>query len=139
MTKSSVTISIPCLRRLTPKAREHRLAVFNFLGWDRTDYVEAEVGFSQPQVQGIELRDSSGKTVPIQVLRSRSNGGDGGLNSATIGFIARDVPAMGYAIYHVIPFFPAPNLRPHPEITAPSLPSRSIFRDQPRRFWDAGK
>ena len=44
--------------------------------------------------------------VPIQVLKSHSNGGDGGLSTATIAFIARDVPAMGYAIYHVIPVLP---------------------------------
>jgi alpha-mannosidase len=79
------------------------LAVFNFLGWDRSDYVEAEVGFSQPKVSGIELEDASGKAVPVQVLTSHSNGGDGGLSTATIAFIAHDVPAMGYAIYRVVP------------------------------------
>jgi len=79
------------------------LAIFNFLGWDRSDYVEAEVGFSQPKILGIELRDAAGQGVPLQILRSRSNGGDGGLSSATIAFIARDVPAMGYSIYHVVP------------------------------------
>jgi alpha-mannosidase len=79
------------------------LAVFNLLAWNRSDYVEAEVGFSQPKIQGIGLRDSLGKGIPVQILRSESNGGDGGLRTATIGFIARDVPAMGYAIYHVVP------------------------------------
>ena len=91
------------------------LAVFNFLGWDRSDYVEAEVGFSQPKVSGIELEDASGKAVPVQVLTSHSNGGDGGLSTATIAFIARDVPAMGYTIYHVIPVLPgaAPEAASH--------------------------
>jgi alpha-mannosidase len=79
------------------------LAIFNFLGWDRSDYVEATVGFSQPQVQGIELQDATGRVVPVQVLQSHSNGGDGGLSTATIAFIAHDVPAMGYAIYYVVP------------------------------------
>src|SRR5580704_1626985 len=81
------------------------LAVFNFLGWDRSDYVEAEVGFSQPRVSGIELEDASGKAVPVQVLTSHSNGVDGGLSTATIAFIAHEVPAMGYTIYHVVPVF----------------------------------
>jgi alpha-mannosidase len=79
------------------------LAIFNFLGWERSDYVEAEVGFSWPKVLGIELRDAAGKQVPVQVLRSHSNGGDGGLSTATIAFIAQNVPAMGYAVYRVVP------------------------------------
>jgi len=91
------------LSKVDTQGRGAPLAVFNFLGWDRSDYVEAEVGFSQPGVSGIELVDSSGKAVPVQVLTSHSNGGDGGLSTATIAFIAREVPAMGYTIYHVVP------------------------------------
>ena len=100
------------------------LAVFNFLGWDRSDYVEAEVGFSQPKVSGIELEDASGKAVPVQVLTSHSNGGDGGLSTATIAFIARDVPAMGYTIYHVIPVLPGAA----PEAASPSSAEESASR-----------
>lgn len=79
------------------------VAVFNFLGWGRSDYIEVEVGFSFPKVKGIELKDAGGNGVPFQIVRSHSNGGDGGMNSATIAFIARNVPAMGYAIYHLVP------------------------------------
>jgi alpha-mannosidase len=102
------------------------LAVFNFLGWDRSDYVEAEVGFSQPKVSGIELEDASGKAVPVQVLTSHSNGGDGGLSTATIAFIARDVPAMGYTIYHVIPVLPGAA----PEASSHSSREESASRGQ---------
>jgi alpha-mannosidase len=109
------------------------LAIFNFLGWERSDYVEAEVGFSEPQVQGMELRDANGKTVPVQVLKSHSNGGDGGLNSATIGFIARDVPAMGYAVYHVVPLLPGAKAeagtRDGGEEAAPRAPYSATSRD----------
>ena len=118
------------------------LAVFNFLGWDRSDYVEAEVGFSQPKVQGIELQNASGKAVPIQILRSRSNGGDGGLNTATIAFIAHDVPAMGYAIYHVLPIFPgAPPATPRTEEAAVpgqySATTRNDFGTLENEFYKA--
>jgi alpha-mannosidase len=88
------------------------LAIFNFLGWDRSDYVEAEVGFSQPKVRGIDLQDSDGKSLPVKILKSHSNGGDGGLSTATIGFIARNVPAMGYATYHVVPVLDGDSAKP---------------------------
>ena len=99
------------------------LAVFNFLGWDRSDYVEAEVGFSQPRVLGVEVKDASGNAVPVQVLASHSNGGDGGLSTATIAFIAHDVPAMGYTIYHVVPILPGAPLEamPHGNAQEPAL------------------
>ncbi len=109
------------------------LAVFNFLGWDRTDYVEANVGFSQPEVRGIELRDASGNAVPIQVLNSHSNGGDGGLSTATIAFIAHNVPAMGYAIYRVVPVLPGEPREAKPlrdgAGTSPRGPYASTSRD----------
>jgi alpha-mannosidase len=79
------------------------LAVFNFSGWERSDYVETEVEFSQSKVRGIELQDSTGKAIAVQILQNRLNGGEGGLGTATIAFVARGVPAMGYAIYHVVP------------------------------------
>ncbi len=102
------------------------LAVFNFLGWDRTDYVEAEVGFSQPQVSGIELEDASGKAVPVQVLTSHSNGVDGGLSTATIAFIAH-VPAMGYTIYHVVPVLPGAATQAAPRSNAEESASRGQY------------
>lgn len=79
------------------------LAVLNFSGWERRDYVEAAVEFSQPGVQGISLRDPDGKDVPVQILQTRIDAGDGGISSATIAFIADAVPAMGYCIYRVVP------------------------------------
>lgn len=103
------------------------LAIFNFLGWDRSDYVEAEVGFSEPGVLGIELEDATGKAIPVQVLTSHSNGGDSGLSTAMIAFIAHDVPAMGYTIYHVVPVFPlaAPEAAPHSKSNGEDLSSRA--------------
>ncbi|MCE5306552.1 MAG: glycosyl hydrolase-related protein [Acidobacteriales bacterium] len=77
------------------------LVVFNMLGWPRTDFVEAEVALTDPGVQNLALLDPAGKPVPIQVLRSERNG-DGGLRLAVIGFVAHDVPALGYSVYRAV-------------------------------------
>jgi alpha-mannosidase len=77
------------------------VVVFNLLGWARTDFAHAEVAFTEPNVQDLALLDSAGKPVRMQILRAERNG-DGGLRLATVGFIARDVPAMGYAVYRVL-------------------------------------
>lgn len=78
------------------------VAVFNTLGWARSDIAEVDVAFSGSGVRGFALRDPGGDAVPVQVLNSLRND-DGGLRQARIAFIARNVPAMGYAIYHAVP------------------------------------
>jgi alpha-mannosidase len=78
------------------------VVVFNTLSWPRTDIVEAEVGFSEPAVHRFALVDSSGQSVPVQTLRAERND-DGGVRFARLAFIARDVPAMGYAVYFAVP------------------------------------
>jgi len=78
------------------------LVVFNTLGWSRTDVVEAEVAFTETRVLNLGLLDAQGCPVPVQVLEAERHPG-GGLKRARIAFIARKVPAMGYALYRVIP------------------------------------
>jgi alpha-mannosidase len=50
----------------------------------------------------LSLVDSEGKTVPIQ-LSEVSRYGDGGIKHAHLAFMAREVPALGFAVYHVLP------------------------------------
>ena len=50
----------------------------------------------------LSLTDPDGQTVPSQILES-TRYADGGLKTARIAFVARDVPAMGYSTYHVSP------------------------------------
>ena len=78
------------------------ITVFNTLGWARTDIAEVDVAFSAAGVQNLSLTDPAGKPVPIQILSALRND-DGGIRQARIAFIARDVPAMGYAVYHAVP------------------------------------
>ena len=78
------------------------VVVFNTLGWTRSDIAFVDAGFGAGGVGGIVLTDSDGKAVPAQIVAS-TRYSDGGLKTARVAFIARDVPALGYATYHVVP------------------------------------
>jgi alpha-mannosidase len=90
------------------------VAVFNTLGWKRTDVVEVDVAFAGGAIERFALVDPAGQAVPVQSLAVERND-DGGLRQARIAFVARDIPAMGYAIYHAVPNMKAP--------AAPTAPS----------------
>jgi alpha-mannosidase len=83
------------------------LVVFNLLGWPRSDFVESDVGITQANVMDLALLDTDGKRIPCQMVSSRRDQ-NGGIISATIAFIAGNVPAMGYAVYHVVDASQAP-------------------------------
>jgi alpha-mannosidase len=76
------------------------ILVFNTLGWPRTDIAQAEVSFASPGVMQIALRGPDGSVEPVQILKAERDA-DGGMRNATVAFIARDVPAMGWATYSV--------------------------------------
>ena len=78
------------------------IAVFNTLGWSRTDIAEGDVGFATGGIVEFDLIDSGGIFVPAQIV-SDERFDDGGLRRIKFIFVARDVPAMGHAIYHVVP------------------------------------
>ena len=78
------------------------VAVFNMLGWPRTDLASVNVGFSDGKVMGVKVVESDGASVPVQLLDG-DRSPDGGLLRGHITFIARDVPAMGYSVYRVLP------------------------------------
>lgn len=77
------------------------VAVMNTLGWPRTDVVEVEVGLTAPGVTGLSLLDSTGRAVPIQVVREERYA-DGTIEQARLAFVARDVPSLGYSVYQVV-------------------------------------
>jgi alpha-mannosidase len=82
-------------------------AVFNMLGWPRTDVATANIGFSDSRVMDMKLTGPNGTAVPVQILDCDRNA-DGSLLRARIAFVARDVPAMGYCVYRVTPQNTAP-------------------------------
>jgi alpha-mannosidase len=77
------------------------LVVFNPLGWPRTDIAETDLFFSDRGVRSVSLLDPEGKEVPIQVLDA-IRAGDGGLTQLKLLFVAKEVPALGYAVYHAV-------------------------------------
>lgn len=78
------------------------VAVFNMLGWPRTDVVELDVGVAEGGSVDLTLVDAAGQTVPVQLLEAERYS-DGGIKRARIAFVARDVPPLGYAIYRLMP------------------------------------
>jgi len=87
--------------RIDTRGEGTPVVVFNALGWARSDAVEVEVGFDDAGVAGLAVRDPDGREVAAQLVQS-SRYGDGGLRSARVAFVARDVPAVGHAVYRVV-------------------------------------
>lgn len=88
--------------KINTKGEGIPLIVFNTLGWSRLDVAEVEVAFTQTGILHPVILDPEGQPVPVQVVEAKRHA-DGGLKQAKIVFVARDVPAMGYAVYRVIP------------------------------------
>jgi alpha-mannosidase len=76
------------------------VVVFNPLSWNRSDAVECSVAFSESDVFEIDVRNSAGRPVISDLLKAERYE-TGGIKRATILFIARDVPALGYEVYFV--------------------------------------
>jgi alpha-mannosidase len=74
--------------------------VFNPLSWPRTDTVELDWGFTTPGIQSVAVTDSEGNAVPNQIGVAGINS-DKSMRHARVTFLAKDVPPMGYAVYHV--------------------------------------
>jgi len=89
------------LSKIDTRGNGTPIVVFNPLGWSRSDIAEINVSFSERGVTDFSLVEPGGKFVPIQTLEAQRNG-DGSLKTSRIAFIARDVPALGYTVYHLV-------------------------------------
>jgi alpha-mannosidase len=87
--------------RIDTRGEGSPVVVFNSLGWNRTDLAVVDLGFTQAHVRGVSLLDELDKEVPLQLERS-TNYADGALKTARVAFVARDVPALGYRVYHAV-------------------------------------
>lgn len=101
---------------LDTRAKGVPLAVYNPLGIDREDAVEATVRFDTP-APAVRVFGPNGREVPAQILRT-----DG--NAMTVAFIAH-VPANGYAIYDI-----RPSKEPSDLFTPVAASDRSIENDR---------
>ena len=90
------------------------LVVHNTMSWSRTDVAYADAGFTGDDVRDLRLVDADGRPVPFQIYHAdRSD--RGALIRVKIAFVARDVPAMGHAVYHLTPLSCDPEPAPAPE------------------------
>ncbi len=90
------------ISRIDTRGEGVPLVVFNALSWARNDIVIAPIGFADPRVMDVNVRDPEGRLIPAQMLNVQRHD-NGALLQADIAFVAHDVPALGYAVYHVIP------------------------------------
>ena len=104
------------------------VVVFNTLAWPRSDIAEVDVSFDLPSVHAFSLLDPTGKPVAFQFVSALHNA-DGGIHQARITFIARDLPGMGYTVYHAVPNGPDPR-SPTPQFEDFYHPSNSTYRDR---------
>jgi alpha-mannosidase len=94
------------------------VVVFNALGWPRTDVAETEVELTEGGFVDLAILDSEGQPVPVQ-LSEVNRYGNGGIRHARMTFVAREVPALGYAVYRVVPR--TASSAPNAELVAPRL------------------
>lgn len=71
--------------------------IFNPLSWERTGTVAVTAPLPSPGQQ-LEVRDSTGRTLPSQVVST-----DKASNQVNLQVLTRGVPAMGYEVIHVVP------------------------------------
>ena len=83
------------------------IIVFNPLGWTRTDVAEVQLGITETGVKDVKLVDAEGKSVPFQGV-SAERYSDDGFKQIRMTFLARDIPALGWATYHAIPLHTNP-------------------------------
>jgi len=76
--------------------------VFNTLSWARTDVAELTLAFTEDDVHGVRIVDDTGKEVPAQIV-SAERARNGSIREAHVALLARDIPSMGYRVFHVTP------------------------------------
>jgi alpha-mannosidase len=101
--------------------------VFNQLGWPRTEGVETEVSFAEDRFKAVEVRNAAGLALPVQIV-SAERRPSGNLLSARIAFLAKSVPALGYATYHVSGRELPPIGPINPPPAAPDVLETDLFR-----------
>jgi alpha-mannosidase len=108
--QASQALAAPCLERsletiiseIDTQGDGVPIVLFNPLSWERDDMAECRVGFSEKDVFEVEVRDSAGNRMASDLLACERYE-TGGIKRATVLFIARNVPALGYEVYRVLP------------------------------------
>ena len=83
------------------------VVVFNSLSWDRDDAAECKFGYSEQNIFEVEVRDSRGNRMASDLLACERYE-NGAIKRATVLFIARAVPSVGYEVYRILPLVGEP-------------------------------
>lgn len=86
----------------TSGSGEFPFLVFNALSYKRTEIVRYTPLFKET-VRNFRLMDAAGNPVPFRTVDVFRRAPHGPLSMAVIEFIATDVPALGYRLYHIEP------------------------------------
>jgi alpha-mannosidase len=70
------------------------LVIFNPLSWKRTDVASVKMVLSDDQT--VQILDAQGKEVPVEIKRECDT------SEASLYFIAKDIPAVGYNVFSII-------------------------------------
>lgn len=77
------------------------IIVFNPLGFSRTEEtVETDLGFGDSQARDLRVYGRGGTEVPCQITYAEHYS-DGSLRRAKLAFLVRNIPALGYSVFHV--------------------------------------
>lgn len=79
------------------------VCVFNHLSWKRTGPVECALDMAGALTGNVDIVDGKGTVIPSQVVSGADGPGFKKDEVMKVLFIARDVPAVGYATYYVVP------------------------------------
>jgi len=88
-------------QRVKVRKKGQPIMMFNSLNWNRRAPVEINMNFEAGETVDINLQDTKGSNIPIQITSSNYYP-SGYLKSASFEILA-EVPSMGYATYYVLP------------------------------------
>lgn len=78
------------------------VVLFNMLSWQRTDVVNTSVSFDPGYASSIQLTNAMGSGIPSQ-LTDVTYYSDGTIHTASLVFVAKEVPSLGYTTYYIKP------------------------------------
>ncbi len=80
--------------------KDRPILVFNSLSWTRSGVVKHELGFDPGTTRSVRIYDHQNQEVPVQ-LSDVTYHSDRSIHSATLNFIAPDLPSIGYKVFFV--------------------------------------
>ena len=78
------------------------VVLFNSLSWERTDPVTVSINLEKGKAKSLEVQSADKDPIATQVS-NEVRYEDGSIKSVDLVFIAKNIPAIGYATYYVKP------------------------------------